>query len=140
MQTDGSPLQALIKTLGLTIWGFIAFGLLILFGVVGYELAIKYQGLNGGLKSADVSVQSTASPNFPHAPAQTSASSSTASDLQISKTMPSAASDQLQRQTATEVARQRYASGQATPEDLSVLSLSYFASNDCPNALLWPKP
>jgi tetratricopeptide (TPR) repeat protein len=116
-------------------WGFIAFGLLILFGIVGYEVALKHQILNGSLATSDASVQLNASPKLAQAQAHHTASAT--SDLEASKASSHPASDPNHHQTSIEAARQRYDTGQATPEDLSIVSLSYFASNDCPNALTW---
>jgi hypothetical protein len=118
-------------------WGFIAFGLIVLFSIVGYEVALKHQMLNGSLATSDASVQPDTSPKLVQAPAQDSGSTSAPPGLEASKTTSHPASDPNQRQTSIEAARQRYDTGQASPEDLSIMSLSYFASNDCPNALIW---
>jgi tetratricopeptide (TPR) repeat protein len=130
--------QAALKALGLTMWGVIAFGLLVLFGVVGYEAAIKYRafGINAPTPSPinqpdslPMSTQSAADKIPPPVAAAT--------HLDASQTRLRDAATQHRYQTAVEVGRQIYDDGQATPDDLATLSLAYFALNDCPNALTW---
>jgi hypothetical protein len=51
---------SMLKALGLTIWGLIAFGLLVVFIFVGYEAALKYRSSSGsGVDASTASPQSS---------------------------------------------------------------------------------
>ena len=42
-------MRSILKALGLTIWGLIAFGLVAIFIFVGYEIALKYRATSGSV-------------------------------------------------------------------------------------------
>jgi hypothetical protein len=129
-------------------WGLIAFGLLILFILVGYQAATK-------LRSPSLSAANTRDMN-----GQTDGSMSVSpsrSDTVVRKTpdqknsvpdsnplnwdathkLLRSAVDQHQYETAIEYGKQIYDSGNAGPDDLLFIAQAYFSLKDCPNALTW---
>jgi tetratricopeptide (TPR) repeat protein len=118
-------------------WGFIAFGLLILFGVLGYEAALKYRSVNVAPTTIDTRSQQVEAPgklSDQNSPLPRPSITSTASTPQ---SRLSSAFSQHRYREAIGAGRELYDTGNAAPEDLSVVSLSYFASDDCPNSLIW---
>jgi tetratricopeptide (TPR) repeat protein len=132
----------MLKALGLTMWGLIAFGLLIVFFFVGYQAALKYRP-----SSAPVVGASSARPRpietQPSVARETGTQAPTRSVAPVLSSPPlthqslqnAAASHQYEM--AIEYGRQLVASDAAGPEDLVVIAESYGAVNDCANARVW---
>jgi tetratricopeptide (TPR) repeat protein len=141
-------LSTVLKALGLTMWGLIAFGLLILFVLVGYQAATKFR--SPGLPAADtrdMNVQTdgnmSASPPRsdtvagPTPDQGTSASDRKPLNLDATRKLLRSAADQHQYETAIGFGKQIYDSGNADPDDLRSIAQGYFSIKDCPNALMW---
>jgi hypothetical protein len=136
-------LGAMLKALGLTMWGLIAFGLLIVFFFVGYQAALKYR-----LSSAPVVDASLPSPKIEAQPStiggtQTVAPSAplpVAPDVSappLTHQLLQSAAANHQYDMAIQYGQQLVASDTAGPDDLLAVAESYGAVNDCTNARIW---
>jgi tetratricopeptide (TPR) repeat protein len=136
-------LGAMLKALGLTMWGLIAFGLLIVFFFVGYQAALKYRP-----SSAPVVDASSPSPKIEAQPStiggtQTVAPSAplpVAPDVSsppLTHQLLQSAAANHQYSMAIEYGQQLVASDTAGPDDLLAIAESYGAVNDCANARVW---
>jgi tetratricopeptide (TPR) repeat protein len=134
---------AMLKALGLTMWGLIAFGLLVVFIFVGYQAAPKYHP-----SSAPVVDASSPIPKIEAQPGSAGGTQTTAPSAPL-PAAPNVSSPPLTRQLlqsaaanhqyemAIEYGQQLVASDTAGPDDLLVIAESYGAVNDCANARKW---
>jgi tetratricopeptide (TPR) repeat protein len=132
----------MLKALGLTMWGLIAFGLLIVFFFVGYQAALKYRP-----SSAPVVDASSARPR--PVEAQPSVATETGTPAPPRPVAPVLSSPPLTHQLlqnaaanhryemAIEYGQQLVASDTAGPDDFLAIAESYGAVNDCANARIW---
>jgi tetratricopeptide (TPR) repeat protein len=129
-------------------WGLIAFGLLVLFILVGYQAATKLRSPSfPAANTGDLNGQTDGSMSV--APSRGGAVERTTPDQKNSARDPNplnwdathkllrSAVDQHQYQTAIEYGKQIYDSGNAGPDDLLFIAQAYFSIKDCPNALTW---
>jgi tetratricopeptide (TPR) repeat protein len=129
-------------------WGLIAFGLLILFVLVGYQAATKFRSpsapagntrdMNGeadGGMSVSPSRSDTVVRTTPDQ--KNSVPDSNPLKLDATHKLLQSAADQHQYETAIDYGRQIYNSGNAGPDDLLIIAQSYFSMGDCPNTLTW---
>jgi tetratricopeptide (TPR) repeat protein len=141
-------LGSLLKALGLTIWGLIAFGLLAIFIFIGYEAALKFRGSSAPVADTHgANVQSDGSPASAHsdrdagkqtAPESKKAgSASKPTSLDATRRLFREAAEQHQYGTVLEYGKQLYDSGSAAPGDLVIIAHAFSSIRDCDNALVW---
>jgi tetratricopeptide (TPR) repeat protein len=141
-------LSTLLKALGLTVWGLIAFGLLILFVLVGYQAATKFR--SPSLPAADTrDVNGQTDSSMSASPVRsdtvvrttrdqkTSATDRSPLNLDATRKLLRSAADQHQYEAAIGFGKQIYDSGNAGPDDLLSIAQGYFSIKDCPTALIW---
>jgi hypothetical protein len=141
--------RALLKALGLTIWGLIAIGLLSIFVFVGYEAAIKLRAVSGTLvddsSSRDPSERGQLGPS---GTATSSPTSRTNDTLNASVPLPSDGMTRTQMmdavhnrnyESAITIGHKLADGNSAVPGDLSIVAQSYVSVGDCANARLWAK-
>jgi tetratricopeptide (TPR) repeat protein len=141
-------LGAMLKALGLTIWGLIALGLLALFLVVGYQTALKLR--SSGILVADTQSkndESSGSVAFTGPGSDTfkattpdqrnSASTSNPATWEATRKLLRGAADQHQYETAVDYGKRLFDSGGAGPDDLLLIVNAYYYNKDCANALTW---
>jgi tetratricopeptide (TPR) repeat protein len=141
-------LGSLLKALGLTIWGLVAFGLLVVFIFVGYQAALRFH--SPGVSIADTHStkdQSDSAPALrpptgdtvkqtsPDHKNSVSASKQISSD--VTRMLLRGAAERHQYETAVEYGRELYDGGNADPGDLLIIAHAFFAIKDCANALTW---
>ena len=139
---------SLLKALGLTIWGLIAFGLLAIFIFVGYQAALKFRGSSTPVADThSTNVQSDARP--PSARSDSDAgtqatpeskkpgSASKPTSLDATRRLFREAAEQHQYGTVLEYGKQLYGSGSASPGDLVIIAHAFSSIRDCDNALVW---
>jgi tetratricopeptide (TPR) repeat protein len=129
-------------------WGLIAFGLLALFILVGYQAATKLRSPSlpaantrdmNGKTDGGISV----SPSHNDTVARTAPDQknfvpgSKPLNWDATHKLLQSAVDQHQYETAIEYGKQIYGSGNAGPDDLLFIAQAYFSIKDCPNALTW---
>jgi tetratricopeptide (TPR) repeat protein len=146
---EGSTaLRTLLKALGLTIWGLIAFGLLILFVFVGYQAAMKFRNpivpaANtpnvSGQTDGSLSASSSGSDTVARTTQDQNSAGADSSPLNLEAThkLLRSAADQHQYEAAIGYGKQIYDSGHAGPDDLLFMAQAYASIKDCPNALTW---
>jgi tetratricopeptide (TPR) repeat protein len=135
---------SMLKALGLTIWGLIAFGLLVVFMFVGYEAALKHRSSSGSVVDASTAIPQsrevlrgpsvgteTAKPGapIPVAPAFSAPS--------LTHQLLRSAAENHQYDMAIEYGQQLVNSEAAGPDDLLTVAQSYFSLKDCSNARIW---
>ena len=141
-------MKALLKALGLTIWGLIAIGLLAMFIFVGYEAAIRHRASSGTLADESTS-------NDQSEPGELGRSGGIASSAPTSRTddiahasaparTPGAtrillldAAHNSKYESAIAYGQQLADQNSAEPGDLSIVAQSYSSLGDCKNARLW---
>ncbi len=127
-------------------WGMIAFGLLILFVLVGYQAAMKYRslpaantaagnGLTDGSASVSPSDSNTVAGATPNP--QSSGSDARPQNSDATRKLLRSAADQHQYGAAIGYGKQLFDDGQAGPDDLVFMAQAYSSIKDCPNALTW---
>lgn len=132
-------MRSLLKALGLTIWGLIAFGLLVIFIFVGYQAALKFRSPSNPVADTHGTKDH---------PAFTNLDSDTARQRLAKPALAIASSDatralfreaaEQHRYGATvDYGKQLFDSGSAGPGDLVVIAHAFYAINDCTNALTW---
>jgi tetratricopeptide (TPR) repeat protein len=134
-------LGALLKALGMTIWGLIAFGLLAIFIFVGYEAAMRF-------RSSATPLAETHSPSIQSTPAsirndptnevipESKPASKPISAAQTRVHFREAA--ELHQYGATvEFGKQLVDSGSASPDDFVIIAHAFYSINDCASALTW---
>jgi tetratricopeptide (TPR) repeat protein len=137
-------LRSLLKALGLTIWGLIAFGLLAIFIFVGYQAALKFRSSSNPVADTHTTKGDPASRNFDvdaveqmlAAPTQ-SVTASKQKSPDATRTRFREAAEQLQFGAVAEYGKQLFDSGSASPGDLVVIAHAFYSINDCTNALTW---
>jgi tetratricopeptide (TPR) repeat protein len=137
-------LRTLIKALGLTVWGLVAFGLLILFVLVGYQAALRFRSPNAqatSTRNMSGEAESNVShlPSGSNTPAGTTSSGRDANQLAMDGTRKQlrSAIGKHQYEAAIEYGTQIYDSGHAGPDDLLFMAQAYESIRDCANALTW---
>jgi tetratricopeptide (TPR) repeat protein len=138
-------LGSLLKALGVTIWGLIAFGLLAIFVFVGYQAALKFRSpstsiadthnRNGQLDGSPAFTQSNSNTVKQTTPEPQPASKSISSDA--TRTLFRNAAEQHQYGTTVEYGKQLVDSGSASPDDLLIIAHAFYSIRDCANALTW---
>jgi tetratricopeptide (TPR) repeat protein len=131
--------RSMLKALGLTIWGVIAFGLVAIFIFVGYEAALKYRASHD-IIVAEKAMTDQAAPSgvgaippadrmreVPVAPALPRSADAT-------RKLLLGAVQNRQYTSAIEYGRELVDGQSAEPADLSMVAQSYFAIGDCANA------
>jgi tetratricopeptide (TPR) repeat protein len=135
---------SMLKALGLTIWGLIAFGLLVVFIFVGYEAALKYRAPSGS--AVDASTASPQSTEVLRGPSVGTETVKPAAPVPVAPVFSSptrthqllqSAAENHHYDTAIEYGQQLVNSGTAGPDDLVTVAQSYFSINDCSNARIW---
>jgi tetratricopeptide (TPR) repeat protein len=137
--------RSILKALGLTIWGLVAFGLVAIFIFVGYEVALKYRATSSSVDTAKAANNqgrlslsgpsvgpadsAGGTPDVPHISAFPRAPDAT-------RKLLSGAVQSRQYTSAIEYGRELVDQGSAGPADLSMIAQSYFSISDCPNAQL----
>lgn len=137
--------RSILKALGLTIWGFIAIGLLALFMFVGYEAAIRHRAsLVDESTSNERSERGPLGPSFGIASSAPTSRTNDALNVSVLPRTPDATRKLLldavnNRKYESAIAYgQQLADGNfAGPGDLSIVAHSYFSFGDCGNARLW---
>jgi tetratricopeptide (TPR) repeat protein len=129
-------------------WGLIAFGLLVLFILVGYQAATKLRSPSlPAANTRDMNGQTDGSMSV--SPSRSDTGVTTTPDQRISvpdssplnwdathKLLRSAV-DQHQYEAAIAYGKQIYDGGNAGPDDLLFIAEAYFSIKDCSNALTW---
>lgn len=136
---------SLLKALGLTIWGLVAFGLLAIFIFVGYEAALKFRGPSAPAAEAHSMAQSDGSPAFAHSDAgvpttsgsEHSVSASKSIGLDATRRLFREATEQHQYGAVVDYGRQLYDGGNAGPDDLLIVAHAFSSMSDCDNAMVW---
>jgi tetratricopeptide (TPR) repeat protein len=138
-------MYSILKGLGMTIWGLIAIGLMVIFLLVGYEVALKHRVVLPGLND-EKAVDNRGSPSLPsRAPGPAVSTSGAKPVPRVGAPRRSPAETRRLFQEA--VSRNQYVAsieygveldddGSAEPDDLSSIAKSYFAVSNCPNAQL----
>lgn len=135
---------SLLKALGMTIWGLIAFGLLAIFIFVGYQSALKFRSPSTSIADTHNTIaQSDGSPALAHADGNSTpepkksvpASKPISSDA--TRMLFRQAAEQHQYGTALEYGKQLFDSGSASPDDLLIIAHAFAQIKDCDNALTW---
>jgi hypothetical protein len=135
--------RSLLKALGLTIWGLIAFGLIAVFIIVGYQAALRLRSVNApSAETPSTKAQSGGIPAVTHAGTDTaekvkSSSQSVRVNSDAIRTMFRAAAEQHHNVATVESGKQLFDSGSATPNDLVIIAHAFSSMDDCPNALVW---
>ena len=132
-------MRSLLKALGLTIWGLIACGLLVIFIFVGYQAALKIRSFGNPVADTHSTKDPPALTNLDRdearqtlaEPAQSIASSD------ATRVLFSVAAEQHQYGATVEYGKQLFDSGSASPGDLVVIAHAFYSINDCSNALTW---
>jgi tetratricopeptide (TPR) repeat protein len=134
----------MLKALGLTMWGLIAFGLLVVFIFVGYQAALKHRSPIEPVVDAN-----SASPKPMEVRPSPSVATETVTPAPPGPLAPVFSSPPLTHQLlqsaaanhqydmAIQYGQQLIASDTAGPEDLLAIAESYGAVNDCANARVW---
>jgi tetratricopeptide (TPR) repeat protein len=138
--------RSLLNALGLTIWGLVAFGLLIVFMFVGFEAAMKWRH-PAALPTVvgNIRDQPSGNPLLPRNDTHSQTPSVQANHkLSPDPVGANAARSNMrsliqkrQYRLAVGYGEQLASSGNATAEDLIVIAQSYFRLNDCSNAMTW---
>jgi tetratricopeptide (TPR) repeat protein len=135
---------SMLKALGLTIWGLIAFGLLVVFIFVGYEAALKHRPSSGS--GVDASTASPQSREVPRGPSVGTETAKPAAPIAVAPVFSSpslthqllrSAAENHQYDMAIEYGQQLVNSETAGPDDLLTIAQSYSSINDCSNARIW---
>jgi tetratricopeptide (TPR) repeat protein len=136
---------SILKGLGLTIWGLIAFGLLAIFMFVGYEAALRYRASSGSV--VNERTENEQSNHGQPAPPGGIGSSARTHDVpngslpprtpEATRKLLLSAAQNRQYESAIEYGQQLVGGNSAGPADLSIIAQSYSSLGDCPNALVW---
>jgi tetratricopeptide (TPR) repeat protein len=138
--------RSILKALGLTIWGLIAFGLVAIFIFVGYEVALKYRATSDSVDTEkEANNQASSSLSGPSVePTDSTGGTTDVPHISALPRTPDATRKLLfgavqSRQYASviEYGRELVDEGSAGAADLSMIAQSYFSISDCPNAQLW---
>jgi tetratricopeptide (TPR) repeat protein len=132
-------LRSLLKALGLTIWGLIAFGLLVIFIFVGYQAALKFRSFSNPVADTHSGNDRTASTNLDSDAARQTLAGSVQpiASSDATRVLFSEAAEQHQYGATVEYGKQLFDSGSASPGDLVVIAHAFYSFNDCTNALAW---
>jgi tetratricopeptide (TPR) repeat protein len=141
-------LGSLLKALGLTIWGLIAFGLVAIFIFVGYQAALKFRSPStSAVDTHRTNVQSDGSPSFAHPDSDASkqttpeskkaAAASKPTSLDATRKLFREAAELHQYGTVLDYGKQLFDSGSASPDDLVIIAHAFSSIRDCDNALVW---
>jgi tetratricopeptide (TPR) repeat protein len=141
-------LGSILKALGLTIWGLVGFGLLVIFTFVGYQAALKFH--SSGVWAVDSGAAIRQSNGRSMAPSASNVAAAPAAPMPREATsIPSEplvdAAHQLFRSAAArhqhhlviEYGQQLVDDGIATPDDMVSVAQSYSSIEDCANTRNW---
>lgn len=135
---------SILKGLGLTIWGLIAFGLLAISTFVGYEAALRHRASSGPIADEsttnDQSKHGQPPPNgigssFPRNDVPNG--SVPARTPEATRKLFLSAAQNREYESAIDYGQQLAAGNSARPADLSIVAQSYSSVGDCPNARVW---
>jgi tetratricopeptide (TPR) repeat protein len=141
-------MSAVLKAMGLTLWGLIAFGLLTVFLFVGYQAAIRFRNpshpvadtrdMNGQSDGSLTEPPRLGSPEIKTPPdGKTPSSDLNSTNLAAMQKLLRSAADEHRHEAAIGYGRTIYDSGLAGPDDLQIIAQTYFSIDDCINALIW---
>ena len=127
--------RSMLKALGLTIWGLIAFGLLAIFIFVGFKAALKYRAANGDQSKQ---VQSGLPGGIGASPSASSAPVERPHDAANSSTrkLLLAAAQNRRYDSAIMYGQKLIEEKSAGPADLAIVAQAYLSVSDCANAQL----
>ena len=141
-------MRSLLKALGVTIWGTIAFGLLITFVLLGYRAGMRYriaappmvetEGSRGQPSGNKPDLQSSfhsAAP--PTRDEENSASATNQAAVDAAHEQLRSAADQQQYVAALAYGKELLDNGSAGPDDLRIIAQSYYSTKGCEDALPW---
>ena len=139
----------MLKALGLTIWGLIAFGLLAIFIFVGYEAALRYRASSGSMVDESTTNDQSKHGQLGPSGIGSSAPAERTHDVPNGSAPPrtpdatrklllNAAQDRQYR-SAIEYGHQLIDGKSAGPADLSIVAQSYLSVSDCANAQVWAR-
>jgi hypothetical protein len=145
--SEHSPWESILNALGLAIWGLIGFGLLVLFIVVGYHVALKIRSTDGlALESEAASHQSNGESMEPPvsrvmepaAPIPGDAASVAPTPLvDVEHQLFQSAQARHQHELVIQYGQHLLEDGIATPDDMVIVAQSYAWIEDCANARTW---
>ncbi len=127
-------MQSILKALGVTIWGLVGFGLVIVLVVVGYRTALNHRIVeNSVVDRRKIDSGAGAQSNVP---------SGSPADLHIHeedmiRLSLLLSASQHQYELAQEYGTKLYDSGTATPDDLLLIAQTYYSIRDCEKVGLW---
>jgi tetratricopeptide (TPR) repeat protein len=128
-------LSAVLKAMGLTLWGLIAFGLLTVFLFVGYQAAIRLRSPNhpvADIRDVNGQPDGSLTPDL-----KTPLSGLNTANLAATQKLLRSAADEHRYEAAIGYGKEIYDSGLAGPDDLQIIAQTYFSIDDCTNALIW---
>jgi tetratricopeptide (TPR) repeat protein len=129
-------MRALLKGFGLTIWGTIGAGLLIIAVFVGYHAGLQFRATQTVPVVADSSDSRRAfeasNPNKPSRPSKSTPATVNAAHQSLTDAV-----NHRQYDEAVHYGQQIAESESASPEDLLVIAQSYLAKKDCAKARQW---
>ena len=127
-----------LKALGLSIWGLIAFGLLIIFILVGYQAGLKFRSSGvPGEPTQSVSAVSGGRPAFAPTAPEPRKSIPPSFNSDATRRLLREAADQHEYGTVLEYGKQLFDSGSAGPDDLVIVAHAFYSADDCENARVW---
>ena len=117
-------MQSILKALGVTIWGLVGFGLVVVLVAVGYRAALNHRIVKNSVVDRR-KIDSGAGAHF-HIHEEDMIRLS----LRLS-------ASQHQYELAQEYGTKLYDGGTATPDDLLLIAQTYYAIRDCEKVGLW---
>jgi tetratricopeptide (TPR) repeat protein len=140
-------LGSILKALGLTIWGLIGFGLLVVFIFVGYQAALKFSSSGGWAVDSGAAVRQSNAKSMapssstvaaaPAAPKPGEATSPSEAPVDAAHQLFRSAAARHQHHLVIEYGQQLVDDGIATPEDMVSVAQSYSSIQDCANTRNW---
>jgi tetratricopeptide (TPR) repeat protein len=131
-------LGSILKALGLTIWGLIGFGLLVVFIFVGYQAALKFRSSGGWAVESGAAPSASNVAAAPAAPIPGEATSIPSEPpVDVAHQLFRSAAVRHQHHLVIEYGQQLVDDGIATPEDMVSVAQSYSSIADCSNTRIW---
>lgn len=136
-------MRSLLKALGLTIWGLIAFGLIAIFIFVGYQAALRFRSVyTPSAETPTTKAQAGGTPASVHAGTDTTEKAKSSSESlpvhsDAIRIKFRDAAEQHHNVATVEYGRQLFDGGIATPNDLVIVARAFSSMDDCANALVW---
>lgn len=141
-------MRSILKALGVTIWGTIAFGLLIVFLLVGYRAGMRYR--NAGPQPLETTVSgaqpagskfvdqsSSDSTSLPSGGKGNSTPATNPMTIDAARTQFHEAADQQHYGAVLAYGKQLLDSGNAGPDDLRIIAQAHYSTRGCADALTW---